>query len=168
MLALCAVSSITSCPRESMPSASVRIRISWPPQPVELSVCTTRRRSAGMRQSVYRFEDARHRYALDAFAAVAAAATVVAAGAARMRRHQYLVGHLPRTPLDFARRAEKCHRGRAHRGCDMHRRRVDADEQCCPADERRELLQAELPGQVEGPRAHRLHHLLDQGAFLRA
>jgi hypothetical protein len=36
-----AASSTTSWPRARMPAASVRMRISWPPQPADASVCAT-------------------------------------------------------------------------------------------------------------------------------
>ena len=42
---------------------------------------------------------------------------------------------------------------RAHRGGDVHRRRVDADEQARGADQRRQLGQRELPGEVDDRRA---------------
>ena len=70
-------------------------------------------------------------------------------------RHGCAVGrddprpHAPRPPLDVAARTEQRDHRRAHRGGDVHRRRIDADEELRARRERGERLERELAGEVD-------------------
>jgi hypothetical protein len=95
----------------------------------------------------------RRMHALDlerrqALAHLAAAAAVVAARAARVVARDDAVGDAPGSPLVLAARAEERHDRRAHRGGDVHRRGVDAEEERARAPTARHLAQRELAREV--------------------
>ncbi len=77
--------------------------------------------------------------------------------AIRVVRHDAM-RDLPRPPVELARRTEQRDGRRPHRGRDVHRRRVDADEQLRAADQRGEPIQrAVVVGDREPCRSGRRH-----------